>query len=148
MNCSFSSNPPEDDPAVCVYISHQYQETLATSTLVITQAGKQVVPRLAGLGQPEFTWLGSCFDSCRITTPCHHSSSGTSKWLPFLHSQWVITPDACTLPRVTEVSTGDLSPRQPRWTNQGKPAQIISSLNTLRHLTLKESNTTAVCSRT
>lgn len=55
MNCSFSSNPPEDDPAVCVYISHQYQETLATSTLVITQAGKQVVPRLAGLGQPEFT---------------------------------------------------------------------------------------------
>lgn len=75
MNCSFSSNPPEDDTALCVYISLQYQETPTTSTLVITsaQAGKQVVPSSVEPGQPEVTWLRSCFASPRIATPCHHS---------------------------------------------------------------------------
>lgn len=38
---------------MCIYIYLQYQETPTTSTLVITQAGKQVVPRSAELRQPE-----------------------------------------------------------------------------------------------
>lgn len=47
------------------------------------------------------------------------------------------TPNVCTLPRMTEVFRGDLSPRQPRWTNQGELAQIISSLNASHDIWLK-----------
>lgn len=122
---------------LCVYIF--ISPISGNSALVITsaQAGKQVVPKSADLGEAEFTWLGSCSASPRVPIPCHHSCCGTSKWLSFLYSQRVIIPNACTLPRVTEVSTDDLSPGQPRWTNRGEPAQIISSLDTFHDTWLK-----------
>lgn len=134
-----SSNPPEDDMAVCVYIYLQYQETPTTSALVITsaQAGKQVCPKISRARRAwvYMTWILLCLSQSPYS--CHLSCCGTSKWLPFLSSQWVIVPIACTLPRVTEVSTGDLSPGQARWTNQGEPDQIISSLDTFHDTWLK-----------
>lgn len=69
MNCSFHNNPPNNATAVCIYI--QYQKTLSTSVLVITfsvQAGKQVVPGTAELGQPEFPW--TCIPLCLQCPSC------------------------------------------------------------------------------
>ena len=77
MNCSFCNNPPEDDMAVCIYI--RYQKTLSTSALVITfsaQAGKQVVPEPAELGQPEFPW--TCIPLCLPQQP--HSLPPPLQW--------------------------------------------------------------------
>lgn len=154
MNCSFLNNPPEDDTAVCIYI--QYQKTLSTSTLVITfsaQAGKQAVPGPAELGQPKFLW--TCIPLClpqharALPPPLQWDIQVIASALPALRVGNHPPVPVPFLPRVTEVFTGSLSPRQqvnkPRWT--------CSDHFFLRHfwwhLTWqRESNTNAACSRT
>lgn len=94
MNCAFFSNLPEDDTALCIYIYLQHQETPTTSTLVITQAGKQVVPRFAELRQPELHDLDPALPPTEsplpATTPVvghpsdcpYYTASGSSPPMP------------------------------------------------------------------